>query len=348
LGINLNGVPDWSTQWAFVDIGKQGREWIVQHIDKLNDLYIWSLNENLNLTAERYPAEIPRERQAVTFFLRSVQRRWPDGIYHVFYDGEGQIEFGFDSQVIESNQKYKMKVRVTSTTIRDNGVFMKIKKTNPSNPLRNIRFVMNGFEHTYEQMPFHPLFLERLAKFKTIRFMTWTAEKDVVTWNDRTQMTTFSQARGVAYEYQIQLCNILKVHCWLHVPYAADDNFIQQMARLVLANIRRDIKIYVELSNEGWNAFFNSGKHFTKMGLQLGLSTDGHIAGNLYYSRRSRQMIQIWRNVFQAESNRIHWVIGSFSLLPQISTRILQFENAYRAHNNIMLAITGYISCGDP
>lgn len=43
IGINPNGVVDWSTQWAFVDLIKQARAFIVQHIDKLNNLYIWSL-----------------------------------------------------------------------------------------------------------------------------------------------------------------------------------------------------------------------------------------------------------------------------------------------------------------
>lgn len=62
LGININGVVDWSTQWAFVDLGKQAREWIVQHIELLDDLYIWSVNENLDLTPEKYPASIPFNR----------------------------------------------------------------------------------------------------------------------------------------------------------------------------------------------------------------------------------------------------------------------------------------------
>lgn len=74
--------------------------------------------------------------------LRDVKQRWPDGVYHLFYDGEGVIEFGFDSKIIESNEKYRMKIMVNLTLIRDNGVFMKIKKTNPKNPLRNIRLIM--------------------------------------------------------------------------------------------------------------------------------------------------------------------------------------------------------------
>lgn len=87
LGINLGGVVYWTVEWDFVDIIKQAGDWITQYEENLNNLYIWNLKENLSLTEENYPAEIPFERQAATLMLRDIKRHWPDGIYHVFYDG---------------------------------------------------------------------------------------------------------------------------------------------------------------------------------------------------------------------------------------------------------------------
>ena len=87
IGVNLNGVVDWSTQWVFVDLIKQARDYIVQWPEKYNNLYIWSLPEKINLTKENYPAEIPFLRQYVTIMLRDVKQKWPDSRYHVFYDG---------------------------------------------------------------------------------------------------------------------------------------------------------------------------------------------------------------------------------------------------------------------
>jgi hypothetical protein len=84
------------------------------------------------------------------------------------------------------------------------------------------------------------------------------------------------------------------------------------------------------------------------MGLQLGLSTDPVTARNLYYSKRSVEIIKIWKSVFLTEDSRMVFVLGSFSLMPIMSTRILTYENAYQAHSNVMLAITGYIDCGSP
>jgi len=64
IGVNLNGVVDWSTQWVFVDLIKQARDYIVQWPEKYNNL-----------------------RQYVTIMLRDVKQKWPDSLYHVFYDG---------------------------------------------------------------------------------------------------------------------------------------------------------------------------------------------------------------------------------------------------------------------
>ncbi len=101
---------------------------------------------------------------------------------------------------------------------------MKIKKTNPLNPLKNIRIIKSGYENSYMNMPFHPLFVERLANFKTIRFMDWTSQDDIVNWSDRITPQTFSAGQGVAFEHMIQLANMLKVNAWIIVPYAVKFN----------------------------------------------------------------------------------------------------------------------------
>jgi len=187
-------------------------------------------------------------------------------------------------------------------------------------------------------MPFHPLFLQKLSVFKTIRFMDWAKQDGVIEWSDRITPRSYAAGhglssvmlltilfiflykmfflQGVAYEYQIQLCNILKTNCWVTVPYAASDDFIKQMAILFMNNLRKDVTVDLEYSNEVWNTLFNAGIYAVKMGLQLGLSTDEVIARNLFYSLRVQQMIKIWQNVFQNEQYRINLIVGTFKLMP--------------------------------
>jgi len=222
LGVNMNGVSYWSSAWTFVDLSKQAGAWIMQHIDGLDTLYIWNTEEELKLTHERYPAQLPYNRQAVTLMLRDVKNSWPDDEYHVVYDGEGTLAFGFDATVVDTGPKEKnrLKIRTKLSQVLDNGVFMKINRTNPLNPVRNIRLIKNGFEDIYMDVPFHPLFVEKLAKFRTIRYMDWIEQEGVVDWKDRITPTTFSQGHGVAFEYMIKLSNMLKANPWVIVPYA--------------------------------------------------------------------------------------------------------------------------------
>ncbi len=201
----------------------------MQHLNGLDNLYIWNSGDPMNLTELNYPAAIPFNRQAVTIMLRDVKNTWPDSIYHVFYDGEGHIDFGFDATILEAKEKNRMKIQVKLSQVLDNGVFMIINKTNPLNPIRNVRIIPDGYENSYLQMPFHPLFMERLKMFKTLRFMPWTKQDGVVTWQDRVTPLSYSLGAGVAYEHMIQLSNKLKTNAWISVPYAVSICFIKNI-----------------------------------------------------------------------------------------------------------------------
>jgi len=44
----------------------------------------------------------------------------------------------------------RIKFRVNPSTVRDNGVFVRLLKTNPSNPVRNIRVILARDEYNYQ------------------------------------------------------------------------------------------------------------------------------------------------------------------------------------------------------
>lgn len=80
----------------------------------------------------------------------------------------------------------------------DNGIYLTLAKTNPENPVRNVRLLMPGFEHVYDRQPFHPWFLKSLQRYSAIRFMDWSktnSDKLPVEWADRTTELHDSQAR---------------------------------------------------------------------------------------------------------------------------------------------------------
>jgi hypothetical protein len=126
---------------------------------------------------------------------RDLQLHYPSGVYTCFYEGDGNITFGFDAKVI-SMRKGMIKTQVTPSTVQDNGIYLQITATNPSNPIRNIRVIMPGFKHTAERMPFHPLFLDSIRKYKTLRFMDWALTNNAqdVEFSNRIRPNFVSQA----------------------------------------------------------------------------------------------------------------------------------------------------------
>lgn len=61
---------------------------------------------------------------------------------------------------------------------------------------------------------------------------------------------------GVALEYIISLCNELDAAPWINVPHLADDDYVTKLATMLRDKLRPDVKVYVEHSNEAWNAAF--------------------------------------------------------------------------------------------
>ncbi|MEI8341456.1 MAG: carbohydrate binding domain-containing protein, partial [Verrucomicrobiota bacterium] len=132
--------------------------------------------------------------------------------------------------------------------------------------------------------PWNPTLISELttAKYKCLRFMDWgmTNNSNVSTWSQRIPATanhynsgntcplmtsnypnpgwsnTGATGYGVAYEWQIDICNRIGADLWVNVPAHADENFSYQLATLIKNKLNSNLKVYVEWSNEAWNDSF--------------------------------------------------------------------------------------------
>jgi hypothetical protein len=317
LAINLAGVRDWSTAWAFVDRMKYARTWIPFNADGSGG---WDSGVSVATDAFGYPLKIPYDPdgsgpvppQAVrTLVFRSVDT-YPAGSYTLIFEGTGTITLNFDAQGVFSESDVPHSFEIASPS--NSGLLVTITSSSENDPIRNIRIIMPGFAHNYETQIFHPLFLERLAGFKVVRFMDWgsTNHSPVQSWSDRTTPQHFSQAReqGVAPEYMIALANRLGADPWFCIPHQADDNYVRQLARLTVQNLNSARKVYVEYSNEVWNGIFAQSAYVQDRGEALGLSSNRYQAGLFYNSRRSAEIFKIFEEEFGG-TNRLVRVIAS-------------------------------------
>jgi hypothetical protein len=103
----------------------------------------------------------------------------------------------------------------------------------------------------------------------------------------------------------IQLCNVLGASPWFTVPHTASDDHVREMAKMVKAQLRPDLRVYLEHSNEVWNTFFAQGKHARERGLALGLSADASVAQYRYHSQRSLEIFDLWESVWGQQSMKV-------------------------------------------
>eukprot|EP00959_Pyramimonas_sp_CCMP1952_P102664 2147371-Pyramimonas_sp.AAC.1 len=90
------------------------------------------------------------------------------------------------------------------------------------------------------------------------------------------------------------------------MPHNATDDFVTQFATLVRANLRPDVKVHVELSNEMWHSGFPGGQFASAMGYSTGL---GRLC---WYVNRTREVADLWKAVYgEADRGRLVFVAES-------------------------------------
>jgi hypothetical protein len=325
LGINLGGVTYWSSEIVFVDLFKHCQTFKSQAPGKK-----YAQGGPLDLTDDGWIRSLaPNGQFADSIILSRIKGGYPGGIYTCLYDGQGKINFAYGTKVVD-RQPGRIRVEVKP---QQNLLTLRIDKTDPKDPIRNIRFILPGFEDTYDKQPFHPEFLKRWEKFKAVRFMDWqrTNNSQQQDWSDRPTpaIQTQGSRRGVALEYMIQLANTLNADPWFCMPHLATDDYVRKFAQMVKRQLRPNLKIYVEYSNECWNSMFGQARYCRDKGKELGLSDNDYQAQLRYYSSRCVEIFKIWREVFGG-NERLVRLLAAQSANPWTSIQVMDFEDAYK------------------
>jgi len=228
---------------------------------------------------------------------------------------------------------------------RSKGMVIYIRRSDKSDPIKNIRLIMpdaNGgtsYVDDYESQPFNPALLEVLRPYKTLRFMDWCGVNFNIDslWSERTLPGALGQGhhdpftpedaayqfmgvdknflkveKEVAYEYMVQLCNIMGADLWINVPVKSDTHYRQQLAKLVYDNLDKDLKVYVEFGNECWNSLFVGYSYTIAKAQEKGIEGKNQwYKAWKYYSYEALECQRIFKEAFGAESGRITGLFAS-------------------------------------
>ena len=342
LGTNLSQVTDYSRELPFVDVFKMARTWIPQIQGGA-----WGQGPALQQDVNGWITSLQPGQYAETILLDNAlddQPNFPAGQYTVLWDGEGTLQFDLRSATIVSQSPGRM---VVSIAPAQNGVFIMETATNPANYLRNIRFIMPGFENSWQTQPFNPRFLQSLGGYRVLRFMEWmlTNGSTVRNWSDRAHPGDYTYTRrGVPLEVLIQLANSTGIAPWFNIPAQATDGYVQQFAAMVNQQLSVSARFYLEYSNENWNGTFSQTPWIQAQGQAAGFSSDPTMAGFYYNGWRSSQIFTIFRSALSTPDRMIR-VMAAQAANSWLSDQMLGFRNVYA--NADALAIAPYFNCDD-
>ncbi|MCA9264894.1 MAG: hypothetical protein KDA60_13635 [Planctomycetales bacterium] len=324
-GVNVTGNDDWSTMGAWVNVGHLFRRW--GDFDRP-----WEEEPGLTFTDQGIPLQ---DAGAITYL-----RGYDSGIYHLQYEGTGEVSFRNRAQLVAGTLQTVSGVTSAEVAISDpvSGgdelVYLRLRNVDPNDPIRNLKLIAPGYPVDTDQV-FRDIFVDRLSPFSTLRFMDWnrTNSSQAQDWSQRRQPDEFIQtatapaAGGVAWEHMIELANATGTDAWINVPHlvAADavlndtqdpdntgDTYLRELARLWRDGLNAEQKVIVEYSNEPWNCIFAQCR-------------DGQYDYYTVVAPRLAEISRIFHQEFAGQEDRLEIVLAGQSANAYHATRGMQY-----------------------
>jgi hypothetical protein len=354
IGTNIASAVDWNTEMPFVDLFKSSREWVSGTKGGA-----WSDGRPLDLDENGWVRSLKPKQVARTLMPTHVKR--PGGLFVVLYDGEGEIQFAYGLEEVPGESRPgRYLIKATKNPSFD----FDIIKTNPRNPIRNIRVLAAGgscekddgrwcdashpcpgsacipFEETYREKIFHPKFLATMGRYSVLRFMEWLGTNDstISKWSERPKLTDARWSeKGVPIEVMVSLSKRLRAEPWFTIPHRADSDYITKFASLVRETLPEEFRVWVEHSNEVWNPQFAQYREVAAC--QAGKNEDNEFGAALVcHAERSDAIFRAWREVFGESRSRVIRVLASQSGNVWVAEQLLRHRDLHERVDALAIA----------
>lgn len=330
LAINLAGLADWSTELPFVDVFRMSREWVSQ-----KEGASWGQGPKLDLDQHGWVKRLDPGTWAESPINTIEGGHYPSGTYTVLYEGKGEITF-FNA-TIRSQSPGKI---LFDADAKRGGFFLQIKKTDPTDYIRNIRVYLPQHNATSAPGGVNPAILKRWHGVSAIRFMDWMATNNSKQqrWANRPKVSDATwTVKGAPVEVMVDFSNRLDADPWFTLPHMADDDYVRQFAKLVKEKLDPKRRVYVEYSNEVWNSMFEQTRYAGDKGLELKLADKHWEAGWRYTAQRSLEIFKIWEQEFGGKDRLIR-VLPAFAANDWMSNEILSWKEASKHADAVAIA----------
>lgn len=331
LGINLASPTDWGTELPFTDLFRSARAWLSQ-----KEGAPFGGGPALSLDAHGWVTRLEPGAWAETVLSSGLGAHLPSGDYTIAHEGQGELELWGGRTTVKQRGPGRVVVHLEAP---GENIFLRLKKTSAVDPVRKIRVYLPGFSDAADP-PWHPGLLARWKGMAVVRFMDFqqTNGSKQHSFADRptAQAATFAE-KGVPIEWMVDLANRLGADPWFCLPHEADDAYVRGFAELVKARLEPGRRVWIEYSNEVWNAQFPQHGYAVKKGRALGLAKDDFSAGLRFTARRSVEIFAIWERVFGG-AGRLRRVLPAQAANAEAAAALVGFEDAYKKADALAVA----------
>jgi RTX calcium-binding nonapeptide repeat (4 copies) len=267
----------------------------------------------VKLDAKGWPIELPvvngvtQSIHANVFYTKIL----PAADYIVEWKGEGKLTTYSNYEEIGPN-KYRVHFEADYSK-GDSGITLNIESTDPNHTGNYIRDIQ-VYQEKYADLVamgehFDPKWFQQIDDFRVLRMHDWQgtnfSKVTDFTNNDVTADQAFwvKDGRGMPYELLVEVANQSRSDLWINIPHMATDDYMRKVAAYVKDHLDKDLKVYVEYSNEYWTEGFDQHQYLIDKGAQL----FGHVpfANAEAYGARASEMTQIFKQVFGSENPRL-------------------------------------------
>ncbi len=270
---------------------------------------------------------------SITLLNSSLDNAYQAGIYTLTYVGSGEIAVtNVEVQAQTAGQmtlRYSgsgpINIEIYATDLDNSGNYLRnIKLLRPAADIDEI-FSQTYIDHLSQFSvirPVHMLSNELLYGMKD-KFGGYSHSQGNSAWANRVQFESASwgSAKGVPYEVIAQLANQSQSDLWLNIPLAADDNYVRELAELMLLKLDTGRAVYIELGNALWNLTFPYavGRDYAFKQAQLRwphlslyesteyladkVTEDNLVAS--WYAARTQEVARIFKDVWSTHATRV-------------------------------------------
>jgi hypothetical protein len=312
MGINLAGLAYWNTELPFTDLMRMSGDWQLWRADSGQPVR----EARPEVDARGWLRALPAGLVAV--LPLAAQSHLPDSRrapWVVRYEGQGEIDFIGALRVVQRVPGRLECEHVAQTPLPDPSLWLRITRTDPGDPLRNIRILKPGSESQPASNVWDSAFVARWSGWAALRLMDMlsTNNSSIVRWSDRPLPEDRSfAARGLPLELAVDLANRCQVGPWLCMPHRADDDYVRRAASLFGERLDPRLGLWIEHSNEVWNPTFDQAAYASQQGMAQGLGKEPNVARWRWHAKRSREIFAIWSQPF-AGGKRLTRVLGTQS-----------------------------------